>query len=125
MKSLLTWPVTSHITYIWARMPTTSLPPEGYAPLPFIINKPSCVLQLDALEDSRAEDTFALWSLKESLLGLFAKCVRKEMKGGFVPVGPKQVMALTLKPREDLERDNGGGGMEWKWNGTGQADVLR
>lgn len=80
-------------------MPPYSIRPPGYGPLPFVIGKFSCVLELDVLEDSGAEDQFALYQLKDSVLRLFGKCVRGEQHSGFIAVGPKKVIGLTMKPK--------------------------
>lgn len=52
------------------------------------------------LSDETAEDRFAIYTLKGAAIALFSKCVRgKRVAGqGFVSVGPKGVLALTLRP---------------------------
>jgi len=106
-------------------MPKSSIPPPGYAPLPFVVGKFSCVIELDVLEDSGAEDDFALYQLKDSVLRLFHKCVRPystEKTSGFIAVGPKTVIGLTMKPKVEGE------GLETGevWNETtGWMDVQR
>jgi len=106
-------------------MPKYSIPPPGYAPLPFVVGKFSCVIELDVLEDSGAEDDFALYQLKDSVLRLFHKCVRPYSTvktSGFIAVGPKKVIGLTMKPKVEGE------GLETGevWNETtGWMDVQR
>lgn len=61
------------------------------------------MLQLDVLDeaDPDAEDTFALVQIEEDFRRLFAKCVRPNPRapaGGFVPVGPRQVLKLSIAP---------------------------
>ena len=53
------------------------------------------------LSDVKAEDKFALPTLKPDLMGLFQRCIKGARGGfaaGYVLVGPKRMIALTLKP---------------------------
>ena len=54
------------------------------------------------LSDETAEDQFALHTLKPDMIRLFNKCIKGGGVGaGFVVVGPRGVIALTMKPTPD------------------------
>ena len=79
------------------------------------------------LEDSGEEDDFALYTLKDSVLRLFHKCVRPyptERTSGFIAVGPKKVIGLTLKPKDGAVRSSALE-MAGMGNETGWMDVQR
>ena len=59
------------------------------------------MLELDVLSDPNAEDHFALVQIAEQFTALFNKCIRPNPRGpsgGFVPVGPRQVLKLSVSP---------------------------
>ncbi len=59
------------------------------------------MIRLDVLSDPNAEDQFALVQISEQFRSLFNKCVRPNsqgLTGGFVPVGPRQVLKLSVLP---------------------------
>ncbi|KAL6717442.1 hypothetical protein ACLMJK_005357 [Lecanora helva] len=99
MRSFLTWPTISSRSYLWKRMSRESIPPSGEQPLPFTIGRYSCVLELDVLDNSGAQDRFALQSLKDEVVSLYDMCVLGEQHSGTVAVGPQRVIGLTMKPK--------------------------
>ena len=119
LTSLLSSPYTRHV-WIWKRFDPGQVPPLGYAPLPYDIAADSCTVELDVLSDVTAEDKFALPTLKPDLERLFERCIKGQKGGlaaGYVLVGPKRMVALTLKPTpggfdgsQGNRRDNRGSG---------------
>lgn len=100
LNSLLNSPY-SHQAWIWKRFNPGQVPPPGYAPLPYDIAVASCTVELDVLSDVTAEDEIALRMLKPDLMWLLRKCIWGKKGGfaaGYVLVGPRKMIALTLKP---------------------------
>lgn len=59
------------------------------------------MIQLDVLSDPDAEDQFALVQIAGDFRRLFTKCVRpnpRALTSGFVPVGPRKVLKLSIAP---------------------------
>lgn len=59
------------------------------------------MLKLDILEDPQAEDQFALVQIADDFRRLFTRCVRgrgNRPAAGFVPVGPRGVLKLSVGP---------------------------
>ena len=59
------------------------------------------MITLDVLDDPNAEDQLALVQIAPDFRALFAKCVRGRVHGpsaGFIPVGPRKVLKLSVGP---------------------------
>lgn len=59
------------------------------------------MLRLDVLDDPDAEDQFSLDHIGEDFRRLFITCVRPDptaLAAGFVPVGPRRVLQLSIAP---------------------------
>ena len=59
------------------------------------------MIQLDVLDDLDAEDQFPLVQIAADFRRLFRKCVTpnpRALASGFVPVGPRKVMKLSIAP---------------------------
>lgn len=59
------------------------------------------MIRLDVLDDPDAEDHFALVQIESDFRRLFVRCVRPNstaLASGFVPVGPRQVLKLSIAP---------------------------
>jgi hypothetical protein len=94
-------PLISRIPCHWKRNRPGAQPPPGYNFLPLSMAPRSCMIRLDVLSDPDAEDQFALVEISEQFRALFRKCVRPGSQGstgGFVPVGPRQVLKLSVSP---------------------------
>ena len=88
------------------------------------------MLQLDVLNediDPNVEDQFALVQIAPDFRRLFDRCVGSSpggsVVGGFVTVGPRRVLGLSIGPRRVgkgfSEEEGGLGG-----NGTGLVSVV-
>ena len=79
--------------------------------LPLAVAPTGCMLELDVLDDPAAEDQFAMVQLEADFRALFTKCVRGRVRGvsaGYIPVGPRQVMKLSIGPTPPLLDSNDG-----------------
>ena len=98
-NSLFSSPV-SRIAWHWKRV--APRPPQpGYKFLPWLAAPRGCIIQLDVLDDLDAEDQFALVQIAADFRRLFRKCVTpnpRALPSGFVPVGPRKVMKLSIAP---------------------------
>ena len=59
------------------------------------------MITLDVLDDPDAEDQFALLEVAADFRVLFTRCVRGRVHGpsaGFIPVGPRKVLKLSVGP---------------------------
>lgn len=59
------------------------------------------MLRLDILDDPAAEDQFALIQIEAEFRALYTKCVKGKVHGvsaGYVAVGPKKVLKLSIGP---------------------------
>ncbi len=70
------------------------------------------MIRLDVLDDPNAEDQFALVQIATDFRRLFTKCVRpnpRALAAGFVPVGPRKVLKLSIAPTpmSDFLEDGG------------------
>lgn len=99
-NEFFTMSTIAHIWH-WERHRPGVDPPPGHKFLPFAVAPKSCMIQLDVLSDPDAEDEFALMTLTKPFRLIFNKCVRADSQGstgGFVPVGPRQVLKLSVLP---------------------------
>lgn len=106
--SFLHWPTVSTKRYQWYRMGEWAIPPLGTQNLPYKIQKKSCEVELDVLDNPEARDTFALLAWSIVIESLFRTCVRPyvDVQGsGVVAVGPKRVMEVTIKPSQSLSEN--------------------
>ena len=90
----------SRIAWHWKRV--APRPPQpGYNFLPWSAVSRGCMIQLDVLDDLDAEDQFPLVQIAADFRRLFRKCVTpnpRALASGFVPVGPRKVMKLSIAP---------------------------
>ncbi len=59
------------------------------------------MLRLDILDDPAAEDQFALVQIEAEFRALYTKCVKGRVHGvsaGYVAVGPRKVLKLSIGP---------------------------
>lgn len=94
--------IVAQISFRWKRVPPGQFPGPGISVLPIDSAYRSCMIKLDVLDDPEAEDTFALVQLAGDLGRLFMKCVTpnpRALAAGFVPVGPRKVLKLSISPR--------------------------
>lgn len=59
------------------------------------------MIRLDVLSDPAAEDQFALVEIANDFRRLYDKCVQPNpriISVGYVPVGPRNVLKLEIKP---------------------------
>ena len=91
----------------WKRPPV----PAGYNYLPYSVAPEGCRVTLDVVDDPSAVDYFALESIGKEIRALFDKCIRGREReaAGYIPVGPRKVVKVTIEPATV----GGGGG-----NGT-------
>lgn len=67
------------------------------------------MITLDVLDDPDAEDQFALVEVAADFRALFTRCVRGRVHGpsaGFIPVGPRKVLKLSVGPTPMGRRHN-------------------
>ena len=117
-------PMVARIKWHWKRVAPGAVPQPGYNFLPLSAAPKSCMIRLDVLSDPNAEDQFALVEISEQFRSLFRKCVQpnpRRLGGGFVPVGPRQVLKLSISPTP-MGWVPGGFGVEDK---LGVKDTLR
>ncbi|KAL8718162.1 MAG: hypothetical protein Q9225_004677 [Loekoesia sp. 1 TL-2023] len=100
-------PMVARIPWHWKRIPRGESPPPGYNFLPFTAAPTSCMLTLDVLDDPNAEDQFALVQIANDFRALYNKCVYGRVRGpsaGFIPVGPRKVLKLSIRPTPEFMR---------------------
>ena len=94
-------PMMARISWHWKRVAPGEGPQPGYNFLPYAVAPKSCMIELDVLSDPEAEDKFALVQISGLFRSLFIKCIQPNPRGstgGFVPVGPRQVLKLSVLP---------------------------
>lgn len=78
------------------------------------------MIRLDVLDDPDAEDQFALVQIAPDFRRLFTKCVKPNPRApasGYVPVGPRRVIKLSIAPTPPMSEYLEEGGLVF--NGTG------
>ncbi|KAL8826326.1 MAG: hypothetical protein Q9170_007445 [Blastenia crenularia] len=103
-------PMVSHIPFRWKRVPPGRLPGPGANFLPFTDAQTSCMFTLEALNDPNAEDQFAIQDIADDFRTLFNKCIRGRTRGpsaGFIPVGPRKVLKLSIGPVDSFRKSSG------------------
>lgn len=91
----------SRIAWRFARNPAGGTPAPGSMPLPFLAGPYGCMVQLDVLDDPNAWDRFALIQIFQDYNRIIVKCIQPQQgvpASGFVAVGPKKVLKLTVSP---------------------------
>ena len=95
-------PMVARLQWHWKRFNSQHMQPEpGYNFLPYAAAPTGCMLQLDILDDPAAEDQFALIQIEAEFRALYTKCVKGKVHGvsaGYVAVGPKKVLKLSIGP---------------------------
>ncbi|CAD6584139.1 MAG: hypothetical protein ASARMPRED_001607 [Alectoria sarmentosa] len=94
-------PLIARIPWHWKRVPEGQPPGPGSMFLPYAAAPRGCRIRLDVLVDPDAEDQFALVQIADDFRRLFTKCVRpnpRALAAGFVPVGPRRVLKLSISP---------------------------
>lgn len=64
------------------------------------------MLRLDILDDPAAEDQFALIQIEAEFRALYTKCVKGRVHGvsaGYVAVGPRKVLKLSIGPTPPMD----------------------
>ena len=76
------------------------MPAGYYNPLPYSVAPEGCRITLDVLDDPGAVDVFSLKSTGREFAALMLKCVVEVERGGsgYIPVGPRKVMKVTIGP---------------------------
>ena len=102
----------SQIPWHWKRLTGGEPPQPGYNLLPLSAAPLGCKISLDVLDDPDAEDQFALVQIATDFRRLFTKCVEpnpRALAAGFVPVGPRKVLKLSIAPTpiSDFFHDGG------------------
>ena len=101
------FPMVARIKWHWKLLRPGQPPQPGYNLLPFAAAPTGCMLTLDVLDDPDAEDQFALVELADDFRALFNGCVRGRVHGpsaGFIPVGPRKVLKLSIGPTTPMGR---------------------
>ena len=91
----------ARIPWHWKHFERGQSPQPGYNLLPHVAAPTTCKITLDVLDDPNAEDQFALVQIADDFRALFNKCVRgrvHEPSAGFIPVGPRKVLKLSVGP---------------------------
>ncbi|KAK4693059.1 hypothetical protein P7C71_g4263, partial [Lecanoromycetidae sp. Uapishka_2] len=117
-------PIISQVAWHWKRHVPGQPPQPGYNFLPLVAAPTGCKIKLDVLDDPDAEDQFALKDIAVDFRRLFTKCVRPNptaLAAGFVPVGPRRVLKLSIEPTPMGASLVEGEGV---WNGTGLMNVT-
>ena len=94
-------PMVAQIAWHWKRVAPGQPPAPGYNFLPLSAAPTGCMITLDVLDDPNAEDQFALTQIAGDFRALFRKCVQGRVYGvaaGFIPVGPRKVLKLSVAP---------------------------
>lgn len=95
-------PMLARIQWHWKRFDPQHMQPEpGYNFLPYSAAPTGCMLRLDILDDPAAEDHFALLQIEAEFRALYTKCVKGRVHGvsaGYVAVGPRKVLKLSIGP---------------------------
>ncbi|KAF6239291.1 hypothetical protein HO173_002552 [Letharia columbiana] len=116
--------VISRMAWHWKRVSAEQPPQPGYNFLPYSVAPRGCMIQLDVLDDPDAEDQFALVQIADDFRRLFTKCVRpnpRALAAGFVPVGPRRVLKLSIEPTPMSGYSEGAG---FALNGTRLLNVT-
>ena len=95
------FPMVAQIAWHWKLLRPGQPPQPGYNMLPFSAAPTGCMLTLDVLDDPDAEDQLALVQIADDFRALFNKCVRGRVHGpsaGFIPVGRRKVLKLSIGP---------------------------
>lgn len=103
------FPMVARIAWHWKRFQPDQAPQPGYNFLPFSAAPTGCMIQLDVLDDPDAEDHFQLAQIADDFRALFTKCVRGRVHGpsaGFIPVGPRKVLKLSVGPTPESGMHN-------------------
>ena len=103
------FPMIARISWHWKLARGDQPPQPGYNFLPFSAAPTGCMIRLDVLDDPDAEDQFALVEIADDFRALFNKCVRGRVHGpsaGFIPVGPRKVLRLSVGPTPMGRRHN-------------------
>ena len=103
------FPMVARIAWHWKRVEPGQPPQPGYNFLPLSAAPTTCMITLDVLDDPAAEDQFALVQIADDFRALFRKCVHGRVEGpsaGFIPVGPRKVLKLSVGPIPPDEMHN-------------------
>lgn len=120
------FPMIAEVAWHWKRAHGDRPPPPGYNFLPYSTAPTTCMITLDVLDDPDAEDQFALVQIADDFRALFTKCIRASVYGpssGFIPVGPRKVLKLSVGPTPEGGMHNfTAGGYDFK---VGRASAKR
>lgn len=97
--------MVSHVSWRWKRVPPGGRPGPGVFPLPIAAAPTTCKITLDTLDDPDAEDQFALSQIGDDFRALYNKCISGRVFGpsaGWIPVGPRKVLKLSVGPIGDM-----------------------